>query len=75
MSKDVEPGQLQLVAPGKVYRDLDGSLVHLLDVRRSLCSWVPVSGTAATIQVTHVENFRRRFRKLDSPRNDLKRSA
>lgn len=76
MSNGVEQRDDAPIAPGQVYRDLDGSLVHLLGVRSDLCTWVPIGGSPATVQVTHSENFRRRFRKLDSngPAH-LKRSA
>ena len=61
---------------GEVYRDLDGSLVRLLEVKRDLCSWVPINGAPAGVQVTHADNFRRRFRSFDSvPAGDMKRSA
>ncbi|MGH9523340.1 MAG: hypothetical protein ACRD3E_12505 [Terriglobales bacterium] len=64
------------IAPGKVYQDLDGSLVQLLDINRNLCSWVPINGAPASVQVTHAENFRRRFRSFDVIQAiDIKRSA
>lgn len=46
---------------GRIYRDLDGELVRLLEVRKNLCTWVPVSEGEKTRQVTHRDNFLRRF--------------
>lgn len=53
------------VVAGNVYRDLDGSLVHLLDVEHDLCHWVLIAQGPTGVQVTHIDNFRRRFRALD----------
>ncbi len=52
----------ELIA-GALYRDMDGTVVHLLAVDRDLCSWVPLSSQVAPVQVTHAENFRLRFRR------------
>ena len=53
------------LAPGRLYRDLDGSLVHLVYVDRDLCSWVALNDSEKKRQVTHRENFRRRFRRFE----------
>jgi hypothetical protein len=49
---------------GVVYRDLDGQLVQLVNVKRNLCTWVPVAHGEAARQVTHRDNFVRRFTPL-----------
>lgn len=49
---------------GSIYRDLDGKLVLVVKVRRDLCTWVPISETEKTSQVTHHDNFIRRFTPL-----------
>ncbi len=64
-----------LLTPGRLYRDLDGSLVHLVSVERELCSWVAVSDAEKNRQVTHRENFRRRFRSFDEEELDIKNAA
>ncbi len=51
---------------GGVYRDLDGQLVQLVSVRKNLCTWFPVSEGQAARQVTHRDNFVRRFTPLKS---------
>ncbi len=61
--------------PGRLYRDLDGSLVHLVSVDRELCSWVAVSDAEKNRQVTHRENFRRRFRAFDDAEFPAKAAA
>ncbi len=48
---------------GKLFRDLDGSLVHLKGIRNEICIWtadIPTSDGAMG-GATHMENFRRRF--------------
>ncbi len=50
--------------PGKVYRDLDGELVCLVEVRKNLCTWVPLTQAEKSRQVTHRDNFLRRFKPL-----------
>lgn len=47
--------------PGSIYRDVDGQLVELVGVRDDLCSWAPVTAAEKICQVTHRENFLRRF--------------
>ncbi|MGI9101852.1 MAG: hypothetical protein ACR2IF_05340 [Terriglobales bacterium] len=59
---------------GRLFRDLDGQLVSLVKVSGKLCYWVPVSQAEATRQVTHRDNFVRRFRPLSEP-GDLKKAA
>ena len=63
------------LVPGRLYRDLDGSLVHLVSVKRDLCSWVALSDAERNRQVTHSENFRRRFRLFDAVEFDAKKAA
>jgi hypothetical protein len=58
---------------GGVYRDLDGQLVQLVNVTRKLCTWVPVSDNETPQQVTHRDNFLRRFTPLK--RSNLKTAA
>jgi len=65
----------RLLAPGRLYRDLDGSIVHLVQVDRDLCSWVALSDAEKNRQVTHCENFRRRFRSFDDIVIDTKAAA
>ena len=43
----------RFLTPGRLYRDLDGSLVHLESVERDLCSWVALRDTEKNRQVTH----------------------
>ncbi|HET7184552.1 MAG TPA: hypothetical protein VFI82_07690 [Terriglobales bacterium] len=43
------------------YRDLDGQIVRLIKVDRNLCTWVAVGSGDAVKQVTHHDNFVRRF--------------
>lgn len=52
---------------GGVYRDLDGQLVLLVDVTKKLCTWVPVAQSEDVPQVTHRDNFLRRFKPLKKP--------
>ena len=65
----------RFLVPGSVYRDLDGSLVHLVAVDRDLCSWVAVTDNEKNRQVTHRENFRRRFRSFEEDRIDWNKAA
>jgi hypothetical protein len=53
--------------PGALYRDVDGTIVHLLSVRHGLCTWATLSGRIVPVQVTHAENFRARFRRWRDP--------
>lgn len=46
---------------GGIYRDIDGSLVHLLAVQREICCWTPMGCTSDASQMTHRDNFIRRF--------------
>jgi len=55
-----ERAQLQV---GRLFRDLDGTLVHLKGIRNEICIWtsdVPTS-EGALGGATHMDNFRRRF--------------
>ena len=63
------------LVPGRLFRDLDGSLIHLISVERDLCRWVAISDAANKCQVTHRENFRRRFRSYDDTQFEAKRAA
>ena len=65
----------RFLVPGSVYRDLDGSLVHLVAVERDLCSWVAATDAEKNRQVTHLENFRRRFRSFVEDLIDWKKVA
>jgi hypothetical protein len=65
----------RLLVPGRLFRDLDGSLVHLVSVEHDLCSWVPISAAETNQQVTHRDNFRRRFRSFDTPDFETKATA
>lgn len=68
--------EMTVVVAGNVYRDLDGSLVHLLNVERDLCQWTAIAEGPTMVQVTHIENFRRRFRGLDpASLGQMQRSA
>ena len=58
---------------GVVYRDLDGQLVLLVNVKKNLCTWVPVAQGEAARQVTHRDNFVRRFTPLKN--SNRKRAA
>jgi hypothetical protein len=49
---------------GVLYRDLDGQLVRLVKMTKNLCAWVPVAQGKAARQVTHRDNFVRRFSPL-----------
>jgi hypothetical protein len=49
---------------GLVYRDLDGQFVRLVKLTKNLCTWVPVAQGEAARQVTHRDNFVRRFTPL-----------
>ena len=65
----------RFLVPGRVYRDLDGTLVHLVAVERGLCSWVAATDGQKAYQVTHSENFRRRFRAFDDQEIDPAKAA
>lgn len=54
------------VVAGSVYRDLDGSLVQLLNIERDLCHWVAMMQGPSVVQITHIDNFRRRFRAFET---------
>ena len=48
---------------GRLFRDLDGTIVHLRGIRNEICIWtsdVPCSDGALG-GATHMDNFRRRF--------------
>ncbi len=49
---DPEPG---------VYRDLDGTLVQLLAVDNKVCCWTALGSPSDATQMTHRDNFLRRF--------------
>jgi hypothetical protein len=49
---------------GLVYRDRDGQFVRLVKLTKNLCTWVPIAQGAAARQVTHRDNFVRRFTPL-----------
>lgn len=53
---------------GRIYRDFDGQLVQLVQVKKNLCTWVPVSAEQDRGQVTHRDNFVRRFKPLKKSR-------
>jgi hypothetical protein len=59
------------VEQGSIYRDLDGQLVCLVKVRRELCTWIPVSGADNASQITHRDNFVRRFTPLKKESGDM----
>ena len=65
----------RMLIPGRLFRDLDGSLVHLVSVDRDLCSWVAISDSEKIRQVTHRDNFRRRFRTLEEDQFTSKAAA
>lgn len=46
---------------GGVYRDVDGSLVRLVAVENNICCWVPQSCASDSHQMSHRDNFVRRF--------------
>jgi hypothetical protein len=56
----------RFLIPGRVYRDVDGSLVHLVAVERDLCTWVAITDAEKNRQVTHRDNFRQRFRSFEN---------
>ncbi|MBZ5511483.1 MAG: hypothetical protein LAN70_09980 [Acidobacteriia bacterium] len=58
---------------GGIYRDLDGQLVLLVNVKKGLCTWVPVAQGETARQVTHRDNFVRRFTPLK--KSSLKKAA
>ncbi len=54
---------------GKLFRDLDGSIVHLKSIRNDICIWT-AEGHASDGSVggaTHVDNFRARFNPVPEP--------
>jgi hypothetical protein len=65
----------RFLIPGRLYRDLDGSIIHLVAVDREVCSWVAASDAEENRQVTHCENFRRRFRTFDDDELETKAAA
>ena len=65
----------RVLIPGRLFRDLDGSLVHLVSVERDLCSWVALTDEERNRQVTHRENFCRRFRSFDEIELETKLAA
>ncbi len=69
------PVEDHILVPGRLFRDLDGSLVHLVSVERDLCGWVALSDAEKNRQVTHRENFRRRFRSFESDGLEAKGTA
>ncbi len=50
------------IVPGRLYRDLDGTLVRLVSVEDDICTWAPLQTGQAQCQFTHIDNFRKRFR-------------
>ncbi len=48
---------------GKLFRDLDGSVVHLKSIRNEICVWTAETATCdgAYGGATHMDNFRKRF--------------
>lgn len=48
---------------GKLFRDLDGSVVHLKSIHSDICIWTADSATSegAFGGATHMDNFRKRF--------------
>ena len=61
--------------PGRLFRDLDGSLVHLIKVDRNLCSCIALTDADENRQVTHADNFRRRFRSFDDTEFENRKAA
>jgi hypothetical protein len=61
----------RFLVAGRMYRDLDGSLVELISVERGLCSWVATTDAEKNRQITHQENFRRRFESFDDKTSDF----
>jgi hypothetical protein len=56
---------------GVVYHDLDGQLVQLVNVKKNLCTWVPIPQGEASRQVTHRDNFVRRFTPLKNSKHKM----
>ena len=52
---------------GKIFRDLDGSVVRLESIANDVCIWA-THGPASQGGATHFENFRRRFRQVRDAR-------
>jgi len=52
---------------GKIFRDLDGSVVRLERVLNDVCVWTS-DGPVGEGGATHIENFRRRFRQVRDAR-------
>ena len=57
--------------PGTIYRDLDGALVRVIEVSKTLCAWVPISVREKSREVTHRDNFLRRFTPLKKSREKI----
>lgn len=55
-----ERAQLQT---GKMFRDLDGSVVHLKNIINSICVWTADAalGDGSSGGATHMDNFSKRF--------------
>lgn len=54
------PPQPELVI-GDAYRDVDGSLVHLLAIHDDICCWASLACASDEKQMSHRANFVRRF--------------
>ena len=54
---------------GKLFRDLDGSIVHLKSIRNDICIWTAEghASDGAVGGATHVDNFRARFNPVPEP--------
>ena len=63
------------LAPGTLYRDLDGSLVKLIAAFNDLCEWVPLTQRDEPPQVTHRDNFVRRFRTFNDGQLEIPTAA
>jgi hypothetical protein len=48
---------------GKLFRDLDGSVVHLKNIKNEICIWTAENhdSDGACGGATHIDNFRMRF--------------
>lgn len=55
-----------ILIPGEIYRDLDGTLVQLINVDNDLCCWIPLTQPWAAREITHRDNFAVRFHPLAS---------
>jgi len=56
-----ERGPLRI---GDVYRDLDGSLIQLLQVIDNICCWVPVTKGWNDREYIQIDYFCTRFRRV-----------